>query len=85
MDSDSEMDLFDDTEEEFMQLLQQHQLVINAEIGSAPAIHGGSQPGRSPNVDREHQAGHDRIIKDYFSEQPVYGDAVGFECENLYL
>lgn len=77
MDFDTLMDLInDDTEEEYLQLLQQHQLLVNAEIGSAPATHGGSQPGRSPNVNREHQAGHDRIIKDYFSEQPVYGAAI---------
>jgi hypothetical protein len=38
--------------------------------------HGGSRPGRAPNVDRGIQQGHERIIRDYFAPEPVYGEKV---------
>ncbi|CAM6089268.1 unnamed protein product [Calypogeia fissa] len=34
---------------------------------------GGSRPGRSPNVNRDHVRGHDQIMKDYFNDNPTYG------------
>ena len=71
------IDLFaDEDEEEYIQLLQQAQQSLThvAESMSAPGAHGGSHPGRSPNIDRQSQTGHERIIKDYFAERPIYGD-----------
>jgi len=59
------IDLFaDDDEEEYMQLSQQAQQSLThvAESMSASGAHGGSHSGRSPNIDRQSQAGHDRII-----------------------
>lgn len=63
----------DEDEEEYMRLLQQSFTHV-AEGMSAPGTHGGSHPGRSPNIDRESQAWHDRIVKDYFAERPIYDD-----------
>lgn len=34
----------------------------------------GSRPGKSPNLPRDHAAGHQRIFDDYFGEHPVYTD-----------
>jgi hypothetical protein len=35
---------------------------------------GGSTVGRAPNIDRgRHEAG-ERLLKDYFGENPVYND-----------
>lgn len=33
---------------------------------------GGSRPGRSPNVDRNHDKGRERLFRDYFVQQLVY-------------
>ena len=77
MNSNTLFNLFlDDDEEEYVQLLQQsHQFLTNVgESMSTPVAHGGSRPGKRPNINRESQSGHDRIIKDYFAEQPIYGD-----------
>ena len=65
----------DDDEEEFIQLLQQHQqlLVDFIEINNE-SVHGGSRPGRSPNINRNSLEGHERIIKDYFADQPIYDE-----------
>ena len=53
------IDLFvDEDEEEYTQLLQQQFLTNITESMSAPVTHGGSRSGRSPNIDRESQAGH---------------------------
>jgi hypothetical protein len=35
---------------------------------------GGSRPGRSANLEREHAQGHERLNKDYFADVPVYTD-----------
>ncbi|KAH9088268.1 hypothetical protein LEN26_019556 [Aphanomyces euteiches] len=39
------------------------------------AVHGGSRPGRLPNLEREHASGHDNLIRDYFGDAPVYNDS----------
>ena len=44
-----------------------------SEDDSGP-VHGGSRPGRSANVDRDHDGGHRRIFEDYFADRPVYND-----------
>lgn len=36
--------------------------------------HGGSRPGRRPNVERECVLGHERIFRDYFAADPVYNE-----------
>lgn len=35
---------------------------------------GGSRPGRQPNADRNFEDGTARIVRDYFSANPVYND-----------
>jgi len=37
---------------------------------------GGSTPGKRPNIDRDREQGHDRIFKDYFSDQPTYDESI---------
>ena len=72
MDSDSDfLDEFDDGE------AQQAIVLLAAEnLLEEWPNHGGSRPGRAPNVDRGIQQGHERIIKDYFDLEPVYGEKV---------
>src|SRR3954468_17167144 len=66
----------DDEEEEFIQLLQQQQQLLAdfTETTDNKPVHGGSQPGRSPNINRNSLEGHKRIINDYFADQPIYGE-----------
>ena len=33
---------------------------------------GGSQPGKQPNIERDHSAGHARLMADYFAPIPIY-------------
>lgn len=35
---------------------------------------GGSNPGKSPNIDRGRESAYDRLIEDYFCESPTYDD-----------
>ena len=37
---------------------------------------GGSRPGKRPNIDRSHVEGHERMMKDYFADEPVYGPGI---------
>jgi hypothetical protein len=64
--------LLDDDEEEEMALR-----VLIGQLGMENKVqerrsHGGSRPGKRANIDREREIGHDRIMKDYFGEDPVY-------------
>jgi hypothetical protein len=34
--------------------------------------HGGSRPGKRANIDQECEVGYERIMKDYFGEDPLY-------------
>ena len=36
--------------------------------------HGGSVPGKRPNISRNFAAGHQRICNDYFDDHPVYDE-----------
>ncbi|ETV63799.1 hypothetical protein H257_19270 [Aphanomyces astaci] len=36
--------------------------------------HGGSRPGRAPNVNRGHAMGGDRLYQDYFAPNAVYNE-----------
>ena len=36
------------------------------------AKHGGSKPGKQPNIQRDFKLGHTSIIRDYFSDNPIY-------------
>jgi hypothetical protein len=64
--------LLDDDEEEEMALT-----VLIDSLGMVNEIqerrtHGGSRLGKRANIDREREVGHERIMKDYFGENPVY-------------
>ncbi|KAE9070794.1 hypothetical protein PF002_g15736 [Phytophthora fragariae] len=41
---------------------------------AVPWKRGGSTPGRSPNAERNHVAGHNQLYNDYFASDPVYND-----------
>ena len=34
--------------------------------------HGGSKPGKKPNLNRDFKMGHANILRDYFGENPIY-------------
>ena len=61
--------LEDDDEEDFLITS-----LLNVPDTSEKTGRGGSHPGRSPNLARDHQAGHRRIMRDYFEDNPVYND-----------
>lgn len=60
----------DAAEELFLQVL-----MTNLEQAVEGTKHGGSRPGRAPNLYRERELGHQQIVRDYFSEQPTYDDS----------
>jgi hypothetical protein len=65
-------DLLDDEEEEEMALrLLVENMGMENEIQGRPSP-GGSWPGKRANIDREREVGYERIMKDYFGEDPVY-------------
>jgi hypothetical protein len=65
-------DLLDDDEEEEMALrLLVENMGMENEI-QGQTSHGGSRPGKWANTDREREVGYERIMKDYFGEDPVY-------------
>jgi hypothetical protein len=33
---------------------------------------GGSRLGKKANIDRDGEAGHERIVRDYFADPPLY-------------
>lgn len=53
-DNDEEDYLFDDDEEEYMQLLHETNASAALYILKKRKRHGGSRPGRLPNIDRDH-------------------------------
>jgi hypothetical protein len=68
--------LLDDDEEEEMAL---RVLIDNLELENEiqeRRNHGGLRPGKRANIDQEREFGHERIMKDYFGEDPVYSPHV---------
>jgi hypothetical protein len=41
-----------------------------------PRVLGGSCPGKTPNIDRDRHGTHERMMRDYFSDTPVYGPSI---------
>lgn len=39
-------------------------------------VHGGSRPGRRPNLPRGFMEGYERIYKDYLAPNPIYGETL---------
>ncbi|KAH9468260.1 hypothetical protein Pst134EA_033420 [Puccinia striiformis f. sp. tritici] len=39
-----------------------------------PPVHGGSRPGRQPNLERGFEEGYQRLYRDYLAPEPIYGD-----------
>lgn len=68
------LDLFDGGEEEYVQQLEEVNAAVARYLSKKRKRHGGSHPGRSPNIDRDRQVGHDRILKDYFAADTVYNE-----------
>ncbi|KAI7945050.1 hypothetical protein MJO28_010745 [Puccinia striiformis f. sp. tritici] len=42
---------------------------------------GGSRPGRSANIQRNFEAGYQRLYKDYFAKNPLYND---YQCRRRF-
>ena len=63
----------EDTIETFALILNQH-AVTSAQsfTRQRKRQRGGSSIGRTPNLPRDFQMGHDRIYRDYFAPDPVY-------------
>ncbi|CAM6084263.1 unnamed protein product [Calypogeia fissa] len=77
MDSDDDIDV----------LVAHHVNIISAVAEDDEATekilnaqHGGSRPGRAPNLFRDHVGGHGRIWDDYFCENPVYPSHIFRRC-----
>lgn len=67
--------LFDDDDEETALTTTAHEAAIVAALRRRrPRARGGSRPGKRPNLQRDHRGGHERIMKDYFIERPVFTD-----------
>ena len=60
-------------------LLDEHMAVLTcllglqAQLNAAPRI-GGSKPGRRKNKDRNRMEGHMTLWRDYFADDPTFGD-----------
>lgn len=48
------------------------ELLDDNEYEQNMVIHGGSRPGKRPNLNRDFASGHRNILNDYFVENPVY-------------
>lgn len=62
--------LFDDADEVIQNI------ILHESNAPAKKSSGGSKIGKSPNRERDLDGGHQRIIRDYFSENPVYPEEV---------
>jgi hypothetical protein len=53
-----------------------HELVVitNDHMEKKGPKAGGSRPGKRPNINRERHIGAERVMKDYFGDNPVYDD-----------
>eukprot|EP00918_Siedleckia_nematoides_P086144 GHVU01189648.1.p1 GENE.GHVU01189648.1~~GHVU01189648.1.p1 ORF type:complete len:440 (-),score=40.95 GHVU01189648.1:153-1472(-) len=52
--------------------------VVDCNPAAQARVGGGSAPGRAPNIDRNRQAGHEQIMRDYFGVDgiaPTYPDS----------
>ncbi|KNE87824.1 hypothetical protein PSTG_18785, partial [Puccinia striiformis f. sp. tritici PST-78] len=49
-------------------------ILIEDNENEEPPVHGGSRPGRHPNLERDFEDGYQRLYKDYLAPQPIYGD-----------
>ncbi|KAE8996242.1 hypothetical protein PR003_g18914 [Phytophthora rubi] len=66
-DTDEDAELYSsDDEEDFILLL------LSAQRTPLKRKRGGSKPGKAANLDRDFEAAHARLWKDYFSENPTY-------------
>lgn len=59
----------------FVQFISQA-VAVTVAAQAVKSIRGGSRVGRRPNIDRNRQQGHERIMSDYFSDAPVYNDNI---------
>jgi hypothetical protein len=64
----------DDAEDEFnWNLILNFQLANEVEL--LPRNVGGSRPGKAANIERHRLEHHEKMIQDYFCDNPVYGEA----------
>jgi hypothetical protein len=65
--------LEDDEQDDLLMGVLVDQLGDGHEFEVRRGRHGGSKPGRRPNLQRDRLAGHERIYRDYFADEPVFG------------
>jgi hypothetical protein len=41
-----------------------------------PRVLGGSRPEKTPNINRDRHGMHEQMMRDYFSDTPVYGPSI---------
>jgi hypothetical protein len=41
-----------------------------------PTVLGGSHPGKTPNTDRDRHRMHERMMKDYLTDTPLYSPSL---------
>ncbi len=64
--------MFDEkNEDEFFRTTLQH---VFLEHNDVIQVHGGSQLRCGPNIVKGRQLGEEKIIHDYFCENPIYDD-----------
>lgn len=67
----------DEDEREDLLVLRAAADIMSADSPAPPTKkQGGSRPGRRPNLDRDHAAGHKRLMDDYYGETPIYPAAI---------
>ncbi|KNE91242.1 hypothetical protein PSTG_15340 [Puccinia striiformis f. sp. tritici PST-78] len=58
-------------------------IFIEEDKNAKPPVHGGSRPGRQPNLERGFEEGYQRLYRDYLAPEPIYGTNLSdgdFEC-----
>ncbi|KAA1108551.1 hypothetical protein PGT21_016557 [Puccinia graminis f. sp. tritici] len=63
-------------------LLESATLLLDDETGYDDLIgkHGGSKPGKKPNIPRNFEAGYQQLYQHYFSESPLYDSRLFRRC-----
>jgi len=63
---------FEDDEEDEMNLRWIIGLEVDTKDLGVPKVRGGSCLGKAQNIGRDRMEMHERMMRDYFSESPVY-------------
>ena len=75
-DESNKFDTDDEDEFTFLHIIQSSMQAASSVVGKLKkkGKRGGSVKGKSPNKNRNHALGHQRLVDDYFSVNPVYDE-----------